>query len=228
MKHIFARSLVLLVIVMLVGFSAHARSTAVLMQHNNLARTGANLKEKILNTRNVNSNQFGLIFTRAVDDQIFAQPLLVPDVKLGAKGKHNLVIVATANNSLYAFDAEDATASEPYWHVSFNGPDAVPPVNSDMTGACGGEYVDFTGNIGIVSTPAIDTKSGTIYLLARTKEYGSNFVQRLHAIDLCTGAERPNSPVVITATYKGNGDGSVMGTLTFDPQKANQRTALTL
>ena len=228
MKQMYPRYLVLLFTILLMEFSAHARTTAVLMQHNNLARTGANLQEKILNTRNVNSNQFGLLFTRAVDDQIFAQPLLVPNVKLGAKGKHNLIIIATANNSLYAFDAEDPSASEPYWQVSFNGPNAVPPVNSDMTGACGGEYVDFTGNIGIVSTPAIDPESGTIYLLARTKEYGTNFVQKLHALDLRTGAERPNSPVVITATYKGNGDGSVMGTLTFDPLKANQRTALTL
>jgi hypothetical protein len=199
MKHIFPRFLAFALTLMLADFSTHARTTAVLMQHNNLARTGANLQEKILNTRNVNSNQFGLLFTRAVDDQIFAQPLLVPNVKLGAKGKHNLIIIATANNSLYAFDAEDASASEPYWYVSFNGPNAVPPANSDMTGACGGDYVDFTGKIGIVSTPAIDPKSGTIYLLSRTKEYGSNFVQKLHALDLRTGAERPNSPVVITA-----------------------------
>lgn len=198
------------------------------MQHNDLDRTGANLNETVLNTHNVNSNRFGLLFARAVDDEIFAQPLLVPNVNLGAKGKHNLIIVATASDSVYAFDADDAMVTEPYWHVNFLTTNAVAPRNSDMTGACGGEYADFTGNFGIVSTPAIDPKSGTIYLLARTKEDGTNFVQRLHALDIRTGAERPNSPVVITATYKGNGDGSVMGTLTFDPQRANQRTALTL
>ncbi len=207
--------------------TVHA-ATGVYTQHNNLGRTGANLEETVLNTRNVNSNQFGLAFSRAVDDSIFVQPLIVPKVKIGAKGRHDLVIVATANDSLYAFDADDASASDPYWHVSFLRPNAVAPRNSDMTGACGGEYSDFTANIGIVSTPVIDPKTETIYLLARTKEDGTNFVQRLHALDLRTGAERPNSPVIITGTYPGKGDGNVGGILTFDPQKENQRMSLAL
>ncbi len=201
---------------------------AVLTQHNDLARTGANLAEKVLNTSNVNTNQFGLIFTCAVDDQIYAQPLIMTNVNLGANGTHNLVIVATVNDSVYAFDADDPAANAPYWHVSFLGPGVVPPANTDMTGACGGNYVDFSGHIGIVGTPVIDPLAGTIYLVARTKENGTTFVQRLHALDIGTGAERPDSPAVITATYSGTGAGSSGGVITFDPQKQNQRPGLAL
>jgi len=95
-------------------------------------------------------------------------------------------------------------------------------------GACGGNYQDFSGNMGIVGTPVIDPVAGTIYLVARTKEYGTNYVQRLHALDVSIGAERPNSPVIITATYAGTGDGSVGGIITFDPARQNQRPGLVL
>src|ERR1019366_2880769 len=104
----------------------------------------------------------------------------------------------------------------------------VAPRNSDMIGACDGNYQDFSGNIGIVSTPVIDPASGTIYVLARTLEFGTQFVQRLHALDISTGAERPNSPVTIDAAYPGKGDGSIAGIVPFDPQRENQRAALTL
>jgi hypothetical protein len=208
---------------------------AVLSQHNDRAGTGANLQESILNVSNVNSNQFGLLYTRPVDDQIYAQPLIVTNVSIPGKGIHNVVYVCTLNDSVYAFDADDPTATNAYWQLSFvgflNGTNSVAPRNTDMTGACGGNYRDFSGNIGIVSTPVIDPVSGTIYLVARTKEMTAtttNFVQRLHALDIRTGAQRPNSPVVITATYPGTGAGSVGGIITFDPLRHNQRSALTL
>src|ERR1035437_8465480 len=208
-----------LLILSLVAFVCSAKAdVAVLTQHNDLARTGANLSETTLNTTNVNTNQFGLVFTRAVDDQIYAQPLVMTNINLGAKGTRNIVIVATVNDSVYAFDADDPSVSTQYWHVSFLGPGVVPPSNTDMTGACSGGYVDFSGHIGIVGTPVIDPVAGTIFLVARTKENGTNFVQRLHALDVHTGAEQPNSPVVITATYSGTGDGSSGGVITFDPQ----------
>lgn len=214
---------------LLVAFVCAGKAdVAVLTQHNDLARTGANLAEKVLTTLNVNTNQFGLVFSRAVDDQIYAQRLIVTNVNVGADGTHNLVIVATVNDSVYAFDADDPAASAPYWQVSFLGPGVVPPANTDMTGACGGNYVDFSGNMGIVGTPVIDAVAGTLYLVARTKENGATFVQRLHALDVRTGAERPNSPVVITATYPGTGAGSSGGVITFDSQKQNQRPGLAL
>ena len=209
---------------LLLGFAVGVPAqVAVLTQHNDNARTGANLGETALNVSNVNTNQFGLLFTRAVDDQIYAQPLVMTNVNLGVQGAHNLVIVATVNDTVYAFDADDASVTAPYWTNRFIAPpNIVAPRNTDMTGACGGNYKDFSGNMGIVGTPVIDPVTGTLYVVARTKEISgttTNYLQRLHALDLSTGAERPNSPVVIAATNAG---------VVFDPYKHNQRPALLL
>ena len=182
-----------------------------------------------MNTANVNTNTFGLLYTRPVDDEIYAQPLLVTNVIVPGLGPRNLVVVATVNNSVYAFDADDSSTAAPYWTNSFNSlPNVVPPRNSDMTGACGGDYPNFSGNMGIVSTPVIDPGNGTIYLLSRTKEFGTNFVQKLHSLDVATGLERSNSPVTIAAAIAASGTGSISGVLTFDPQRENQRASLAL
>ena len=202
-------------------------SASVLTQHNDNGRTGANLQETVLNTSNVNTNQFGLLLARPVDDQVYAQPLVMTNVSIPGKGIHNLVIVATVNDSVYAFDADDLSVAAPYWHTSFLGANARAPRNSDMTGACGGNYQDFSGNIGIVGTPVIDPVTGTIYLVARTLENNTTFVQRLHALDVTSGLDLTN-PVVISATYPGTGAGSVGGIVTFDPQRQNQRPGLAL
>ncbi|HTI98436.1 MAG TPA: PA14 domain-containing protein [Dongiaceae bacterium] len=211
--------------------NALPQSVAVLTEHNNLAHTGANLEETTLNVANVNTNTFGLIYTRPVDDQMYAQPLIMTNVDIPGKGVHNLVILATVNDSVYAYDADDPNVTEPYWTNSFiNPPNVVPPSNKDLSalGSCGGNYNDFSGNMGIVGTPVIDPNTETMYLVARTKENGSTFVQKLHALDIRTGQEKPNSPVEITATYPGTGDGSVGGVITFDPARQNQRSALSL
>lgn len=201
---------------------------AVLNQHNDRYGSGANLNEWRLQVGNVNTNQFGRLYARPVDDQIYAQPLVVTNVNVPGVGPRNLLMIATVNDSVYAFDADDPSITAPYWQVSFTNANAVPPRNTDMTGACGGNYRDFSGNMGIVGTPAIDVTAGTIYLVARTKEFGSNFVQRLHALDLTTGAERPGSPVLITNSYAGTGAGSAAGRIAFDPQRQNQRPGLRL
>lgn len=214
--------------VLLIFVSTIQAQVAVLTQHNDLARTGANLNETLLNTANVNSRQFGRVFTRDVDDQIYAQPLVMTNVDFGPKGRHNVVVIATVNDSVYAFDADNAAVREPYWRVSFLGPNAVAPRNEDMTGACGGDYADFSGALGIVSTPVIDPVSGSLYVVARTKENGANFVQKLHALDLRNGSECSHSPATISATYPGHGDGSRNGVLTFDSQRQNPRSGLAL
>jgi hypothetical protein len=205
-----------------------AAQVSVLTYHNDDARTGQNTNETILTHANVNMNGFGLVSSRPVDDWIYAQPLVVANVSIPGKGTHNIVIVATVNDSLYAFDADDPSVTAPYWQTNFLGPNIVAPRNTDMTGACGGNYQDFHGNMGIIGTPVIDSGSSTLYVVVRTKENGSTYVQRLRALDITTGLERPYSPIVITATYQGNGDGNVGGTLTFNPQKQNQRWGLAL
>jgi hypothetical protein len=204
-------------------------AVAVLTQHNDLNRTGANLNETLLTTANVNTNQFGLLYSRPVDDEIHTQPLIMTNVNILGRGTHNLVIIATVNDSIYAYDADDPSVTAPYWQTNFLAPNVLPPRNTDMTGACGGNYKDFAGNMGIVGTPVIDPASGTLYVVVRTKEFGTTFVQRLHALDVATGAERPNSPVIIFATFPGGGAGSTNGiTVPFDAQHQNQRPGLTL
>jgi hypothetical protein len=205
----------------------------VITQHNDLKRTGWDAGEKQLTQAGVASGGFGKIFTRSVDDQIYCQPLVVNQVSIGG-GLHNIVIVTTVNNSVYAFDGDDSATMTPYWQVSLtynpgNTHSYRPIKNSDMTGACGGNYVDFSGKIGIVGTPVIDTISQTIYVVSRSVTISGTpvFVQYLHALDLLTGAEKL-PPVYITASVSGSGDGSAGGTITFNQQTANQRPALLL
>lgn len=206
-------------------------AAAVLTQHNDNNRSGENLEETSLTTSNVNTNQFGLLISRPVDDQVYAQPLVMTNVSIAGLGVHNLLIVATINDTIYAYDADDVTRIAPYWTNSFiNPPNIVAPNNADESaiGACGGSYQDFSGKFGIVGTPVIDPATGTLYVVVRTKEFGTNFVQRLHALDVSTGLDRSNSPVVIAATFPGTGDGSSGGIVPFDPLRNNQRPALTL
>ena len=199
------------------------QSVAVLTQHNDNTRSGWNDNETALTTSNVNVQQFGAVFTLPVDDQVYAQPLVVGHVSVGG-GSHNVVYIATVNNTLYAYDGDNGKL---YWQASFTAPGMRPPRNTDMTGACGGGYQDFSGNIGIVGTPVIDTARGTMYFVARSTT-NSTFVQYLHAVNIVDGNEIAGSPAQITATYSGNGDGSVNGVIAFDAQRQNQRQGLTL
>jgi hypothetical protein len=202
---------------------------SVIMQHNDLKRTGWNAQETVLTQANVNSLSFGKIFSRSVDDQIYAQPLVLSNQPYHGK-LINVVFVATVNNSVYAFNADDDTANIPLWQVNLTHPNYRAIKNTDMTGACGGAYQGFSGKMGIVGTPAIDTVNKVLYVVARSvsKTGTPVFVQYLHAIDLRTGKEKPGSPVYITAIVDGTGDGSVNGKITFDQQKQNQRPGLLL
>jgi hypothetical protein len=145
----------------------------VLTQHNDNERTGANLQEFELNTSNVNANQFGKLFSRSVDGYLYAQPLYARDI-LVAGVTRNIVYLATEHNSVYAFDADDSTAINPIWQVNL-GP-SVP--SSDLAPG----YHDLIPEIGITGTPVIDKPSGTIYVVAKTKDDNS-YHQSLHALD---------------------------------------------
>jgi hypothetical protein len=199
------------------------QSVAVLTQHNDNTRSGWNDNETALTTSNVNVQQFGAVFMLSVDDQVYAQPLVVGHVYVGG-GYHNVVYIATVNNTVYAFDGDNGHL---YWQRSFTAPGMRPPRNTDMTGACGGTYTNFSGNIGIVGTPVIDAASGTMYFVARSTT-STTFVQHLHAVSIADGNDLAGSPTAITASYSGNGDGSVNGVIAFDAQRQNQRQGLTL
>ena len=197
--------------------------TGVFTQHNDNARTGQNLNETVLTTTNVNASKFGRIFSYPVDGQIYAQPLYVPNVSIPGQGVHNVLYVGTENDSLYAFDADGLTPNI-LWHLSFINPsNGIIPINCITTGIVCNVY-PLTG---ITSTPVIDPTSNTMYVLVRTQE-SNNSVQRLHALDITTGAEKFGGPVVIAAVVNGTGTGTSRGKVQFDALHDNQRTGLML
>jgi hypothetical protein len=161
---------------------------SIMTNHNDNARTGANLNETQLTTSNVNPSLFGKLFSQTVDGSIYGQPLYVPSVTIGGSA-HNVVYVATMNDKVYAFDADNNTGANasPLWSqdlaTSYGG--TPIPIGNLTNGFTTGNII---GNVGIESTPVIDLGTNTIYLLARTQE-GSNYVQQLHALDITSGGE---------------------------------------
>ncbi|MBZ5676611.1 MAG: fibronectin type III domain-containing protein [Acidobacteriia bacterium] len=190
--------------------------------HNDNLRTGQNLGESVLTPSNVNQSQFGKLFSYGLDGMAFASPLYVANVNIPSKGLHNVVYVATEHDSVYAFDA-DGLSTTPLWQTSFlkSGVTTVPCAD---VGECG----DIPVEIGITGTPAIDQSTGTIYVVAKTKESGSYFY-RLHALDITTGAEKFGGPVVLQGSILGGtGDGAIGGSLPFISLRENQRPGLLL
>ena len=186
-------------------------------------RAGANVSEYSLTKTNVTTKTFGKIFTFPVDGYAYGQPLYLANVAVSGKGAHNVVFIATEHDSVYAFDADSNTGanSSPLWQTSFlNSAGGVTSVPYGDTGC-----TQIEPEIGITGTPVIDPTTNTMYLVAMTKE-GSSYVQRLHALDVTSGAEKPGSPVVIQATYPGTGEGGT--TLTFNPKSYKQRPGLLL
>jgi hypothetical protein len=207
----------------------------VLTSHNDNARTGLNANETVLTHTNVNMSGFGQIFSQPVDGLVYAQPLYVSKLVIPNKGTHNVVFIATMHDSVYAFDADTNAGSNapPIWHASFINPAAGVTVPQAADAAAGsGDCLTFTGDVGIIGTPVIDVTNSTLYVVVRTKEQlpppnnGVVQVQRLHALDITTGTERPNSPVEITAVAPGTGDGGT--TVSFNPVREVQRSALLL
>lgn len=211
----------------LVDSSAKESITAVWTRGYNNARTYSNLNEKLLNTTNVNVNQFGKLFTRKVTGHIYAQVLYVPNVKMAKDGKrHNVIYVATMSNNVYAFDADQANISEPLWEKNF-GPSL--PLDDNPVGQNCGVFQDIFMEIGIVSTPVIDLDSNTIYFVTLNKDAGTGAVKhRLHAVDITNGQPRANSPVVIQAKVQGTGAGSENGIVDFLSIMQLQRMGLSL
>ena len=204
-------------------------STSVLTYHNDNQRDGLDNTETVLTPANVNSGDFGQQFSYNVDGQVYAEPLVVSNLMIDG-ALHDVVFVATEHDSVYAFDADSnsGASANPFWHDSFINPAAgitSVPSGDTLSG-------DIQPEIGITSTPVIDSSTNTLYVLTKTKDVSNGnttYVQQLHALDLATGVEKFGGPVTITATSKGDGwgnDGN--GNVPFNPLKQNDRAALTL
>src|SRR5437667_2718003 len=194
---------------------------AVVTRHYDNARTGANLNETVLTPANVNSTNFGKKFSMTIDGNSYGQPLYVPNVAIPNQGTHNVIYVATENDSVFAFDADGLTTA-PLWKRNFTNPAAgITTIPCAEVDGCG-----VAANIGITATPVIDAASGTIYVEARTKENGA-YIHRMHALSLATGADKVAS-VVVQASVAGTGAGSVNGQVAFNGQRENDRPALLL
>ena len=188
---------------------------------------GANTQELALTPSNVNGASFGKLFSLAVDGYVYSQPLYVSGLTMPDGLVHNVLFVATQHDSLYAFDADTngGANAQPLWHASMlaaahgAAAGATTVSNSDIGS------LDVVPEIGINGTPAINLATNTLYLVAKTKENGT-YVQRLHAINIITGAEQPNSPVVISGAVAGTGNGSSGGQLAFSSLWQMNRGAL--
>ncbi len=199
---------------LLVSMTAAGAAPPVLQRGYDAGVSGANLAETILNTSNVTPSTFGRVFKLPVDDNIFAQPLYVPNVAILGQGTHNVVYVATMSDTLYAFDAD--TGGAPLWKInvaSLVGATPVPIANFVFSG-----NRNIVGNLGILSTPVIDPTTHIMYLVACTLE-NNTMTYRLHAIDITSGAEPYGPGVLISGSYGG---------LTFDPRDLTQRMSLAL
>jgi Abnormal spindle-like microcephaly-assoc'd, ASPM-SPD-2-Hydin len=183
----------------------------------------SNYQETTLTPQNVGSGQFGKAFSFPVDGPVFAQPLYMPNVAISGQGTHNVVLVVTESDGIYAFDA-DGKQTAPLWYVSLINPaqGITAPNCYSVVGPC-----NIYPTIGITSTPAIDPVSGTMYVEAMTLESGTYF-HRLHAIDITSGAEKFGGPAVIQASGTGKGLGNVGGVITFVPQHEVNRPGLLL
>jgi hypothetical protein len=216
----------------------------VLSYHNDGFLTGQNLQEEVLTPANVNATGFGKLFSMSVDGYVYATPLYKANLTLPGLGTHNVAFVATEHDSVYAFDTDNpAGGTGPegsLWKTSFLDP--ANGITSVPAGDVGSVSTNIVPEVGITGTPVIDGTTGTLYVVAKTKEVrgdGAHYVQKLHALDIATGRERSGGPALIGDTtgtnnnsspvsVPGNGAGAVGGVVTFNARKELQRPALQL
>jgi len=223
-RRIAANSLVRIA-VCIATIGSMAAQVNVVTYHNDNSRSGQNLHETTLTPALVQESTFGKLFTQPVDGQIYAEPLVLANVKISGQGTHTVVYVATENDSVYAFDGNSNTGNNanPLWHTSFINPaQGITTVPSSDYGTDA-----IYPQVGITGTPVIDPNNGTLYVVAATKQNGV-YYQTLHALDVTSGAEKFGGPVVISAQVKGTGSGSSGGYLSYDPFRSNQRPGLLL
>lgn len=199
-------------------FAGLCQVNVLTYRYSNL-RAGANLNETVLTPANVNKSSFGKLFTYNLDGYVYAQPLYVTGMNIPGQGTHNVIFVATENNTVYALDADSNTGANGgvLWQINFG-----PAASSSSMG-----FTPIVPEVGITSTPVIDPASGIIYVDAFT-QVGTNFYHTLHALNITNGTETAFSPVTVSASVPGNGYGSVGGVQYFQASQELQRGALTL
>ncbi len=205
-----------------VSTTAMATPTDITTFHNDVARTGLNPTESMLTQSNVNMHTFGLLRNLSVDGKVDAEPLYLSGLMINGTA-HNVVFVETENESVYAFDSDTGVT---LWQDTVTN---LLPSGETVSDARGCSQVSPT--IGITATPVIDRHAGangTMFLVGMSKDGQGNFHQRLHALDVTTGAELLNGPTEITATYPGTGLGNNNGTMAFAPGNYKERAALLL
>ncbi|MGO4879322.1 MAG: hypothetical protein ACLP59_00700 [Bryobacteraceae bacterium] len=194
--------------------------TYVLTYHNDLARTGQNLNETTLTSNNVNSTTFGKLFQKTLDGSVDAQPLYVADVPIPGKGTHNLLIVGTENDRLYALDAD---TGDQIWKTSVLPPGETPSDDQNCS--------QVSPQIGITATPVIDISGGVangfILAVGMSKDRSGTRHHRLHKVSLTTG-QPLTAAVTISAKHPGTGADSSGGYDIFDPKQYKERAALLL
>jgi hypothetical protein len=212
--------------------------TGVTTYHNDLARDGVNSHEFALTTSNLKTATFGKLFSCPADGAIYAQPLWVANLTIGAT-KHNVIVVATQHESVYAFDA-DASPCSTLWHANLidtahggtAGETSVPSGPSGSGNLVGNGFGDITPEVGVTGTPVIDPITNILYVVSKSvipSGPTSTFFQRLHALDLKTGTEKFSGPMPISASVPGTApDANPSGQIPFDPQNHNQRAGLAL
>jgi hypothetical protein len=165
-------------------------------------------------------SSFGKIGFFPVDGKVDAQPLYLSGVSIPGQGTHNVLYVATEHDSVYGFDADTGAV---LWRVSLLG--------SGETTSDGRGCSQVVPEIGITSTPVIDRlqgPNGVIYVVAMSRNASGTYFQRLHALDVTSGAELFGGPNNVQATFPGTGAGSSRGTLSFDPKQYEERAGLLL
>ena len=192
----------------------------VVTWHNDNARTGQDLCERVLTLQNVKATTFGKLFKIEADGKVDAEPLYVERLSIPKRGVHNVLFIATEHDSVYAVDAD---TGEPLWHCRLVTDDETPSDNHN----CG----QVTPEIGITSTPVIDRSRGphgTIYVVAMSMDSQGRSLQKIHALDISSGREEFNGPTLIEASYPGTGAASANGMIAFDPGQYAERAALLL
>ena len=215
------RTATIIAVLLAAPFSASAQVNVTTYQYNN-QRTSVNGNETILTLSNVNSTDFGKLFSQTVDGYVYAQPLYVPNLTISG-AVHNVVYVATEHDSVYAFDADSNTGAnaQPLWQTSFLSPGVTTVPNSSLSTG----NTDINPEIGITGTPVIDLSTNILYVMAETLENnGTSFVKKLHALDITTGVEKTGSPILISASVTVSGQSAEA----FVAEGENQRAGLLL